>query len=197
MSWTIEDSSLTPEGRSDALRALDTALTAAAQQNILMFCAARDEGLENPSKKPFPAATIASNIIVIGAASPSGASWTWVSRDSVHYLFPGSELQDFLPELIPADMSAVDGSSTATALASGLAGLLLSILSKDTSKAWPNSKEGRQKKTDNILQKAIKGSVPYAQIWIIFERFLPANKQSENDKTAFQKLVNSLLHDAN
>ena len=192
MSWTIEKPKLAREkGKSEALGDLDSALLDAASKNILMFCAARDEGLEQPNEVPFPAASKTGNIFVIGAAAPSGAASTWVNKKAVHFLFPGIELRESRPKLMPPDMPVVDGSSPATALASGLAGLLLTILSTDTSKAWDHHKtEGRHDKINKILL-SVKGDKNYVQVWDLFSKFTD-NPRTEEDAATFQKMVTSI-----
>ncbi|ORY72160.1 peptidase S8/S53 domain-containing protein [Pseudomassariella vexata] len=184
MSWTIED---TPKAKDD-LASLNKALTDAANRNILMFCAARDEGLENPTNRPFPAASTTNSITIAGAAGPSGAISTWVSFESIHLLFPGLEIRDARQDLMPADMSAVDGSSTATACASGLAGLLLTILAGDGTKSW--SEEGRHEKIKKIMA-SVAGNTKYVQVWDLFDEYTAAR---EGDNSVFQKLVDGLIY---
>lgn len=192
MSWTIEKpKSARERAESQALGDLDIALLDAASKNILMFCAARDEGLEQPNEVPFPAASKTGNIFVIGAAAPSGAASTWVNKKAVHFLLPGTELRESRPKLMPPDMPVVDGSSPATALASGLAGLLLTILSADTTRAWDHHKrEGRHDKINKILL-SVKGDKNYVQVWDLFNKFTD-NPRAEEDTAAFQRMVNSI-----
>jgi hypothetical protein len=188
MSWTIEKSK-----KADALSDLDTALSKAGGKDILMFCAARDEGLENPKRRPFPAASGTNKIMIIGAAGPSGAISTWVNADAIHFLFPGIELREARPELMPPEMVTVDGSSTATALASGLAALLLTILATDTSNTW-NPKHGRHDKINNILT-SIQGDKKYVQIWDLFDEYT-RDSQTEGDRKVLQKMVDGILFKA-
>lgn len=194
MSWTIEDSWKTTE-KMQALGDLDDALEEAAKENILMFCAARDAGLENPKQVPFPAKSRTKNIMVIGAAGPSGAISTWVNAESVHFLFPGVELRSGIArlELMPPEMEEVDGSSTATALASGLAGLLLTILSTDTSNTW-DSKVGVHEKIKNILNN-VKGDTNYVQIWDLFRDYIQ-DPGTEGDAKTLQRMVDWILSKA-
>ena len=194
MSWTIEKSENTRE-KKKALLDLDEALEYAAKKNILMFCAARDEGLEQPKEVPFPAASRTRNIMIVGAAGPSGAISTWVNADAIHFLFPGTELRDARPDWMPPEMVTVDGSSTATALASGLAALLLTILGTDTSKTWdPVEHHGRHEKIKNILS-GIKGDKKYVQVWDLFDEYTRDSK-TEGDIVVLQKMVNWILSKA-
>jgi hypothetical protein len=196
MSWTIGKSEKTEE-KKKALMELDAALEEAAKNNILMFCAARDEGLEQPKEVPFPAASRTKNIMVIGAAGPSGTASTWVNADAIHFLFPGTELREVRPHFMPTEMVTVDGSSTATALASGLAAMLLTILSNDTSKTWdPVARHGRHEKINNILS-AVRNAVDkkYVQVWDLFEEYTGDSK-SEGDLVVLQKMVDWILSKA-
>jgi hypothetical protein len=194
MSWTIEKSEKTDEIKK-ALMDLDEALEDAAKKNILMFCAARDEGLERPKEVPFPAASRTKNIMIIGAAGPSGAISTWVNADAIHFLFPGIELRDARPDWMPPEMVTVDGSSTATALASGLAALLLMILANDTTKKWdPAATHGRHEKINNILN-GIRGDKKYVQVWELFDEFT-RDSRTEGDRVVLQEMVDFILSKA-
>jgi len=191
MSWTIGKSYKDGQ-KKEALGELDRAIRVASSKDILMFCAARDEGLEQPTEIPFPAASDVKNIHVIGAAAPSRAASTWVNDTTVHFLFPGTELRESRPKLIPPGMPAVDGSSSATALASGLAGLLLCILSTDTKKEWdPQKSERRHEKINNILG-SVRGDKKYVQVWDLFDQFI-RKPGSEGDLKVLQNMVDTLL----
>ncbi|KAL6796585.1 peptidase S8/S53 domain-containing protein [Trichoderma sp. SZMC 28012] len=185
MSWTIEESSTNRED----LGKLNQALKEAAENNILLFCAARDEGLENPTNKPYPAASDTKSITVVGAAGPSGAISTWVSMESVDLLFPGLEIREACADRMPADMSAVDGSSTATACATGLAGLLLKILSGTAAEREGWIKDKRHDRIKKLMTN-VAGSTKYVQVWDLFDDFIGA---PEGDEAAFQKLVAALV----
>jgi hypothetical protein len=63
----------------------------AAKNNILIFCAARDECLDQPKEVPFPAVGRTKNIMAIGVAGLSGAVLTWANASTIHFPFPGTE----------------------------------------------------------------------------------------------------------
>lgn len=196
MSWTIEKNEERNEEKNEkkttALGRLDHALREAAEKNILMFCAARDEGLEQPKAVPYPAASETKRIFVIGAASPSGAASTWVNESAVQFLFPGTELRESRPLLMPPELPSVDGSSSATALASGLAGLLLNILSTDTTKKWDSQRrKGRYEKISNILNN-IKSDKNYVQVWDLFDKFTN-RKESGKESEVWREMVDKIL----
>ncbi|PNP51064.1 hypothetical protein THARTR1_08292 [Trichoderma harzianum] len=121
MSWTIE-------GRTEAfqeskdLDSLKTAISTAETNQILMFCAASDQG-SNATENCYPSKW--GKCIKIGAATALGDKCTWVPSGQFEYLLPGKDIPFKLR--VPDGFSTVQesGSSLATALASGLAGLLL------------------------------------------------------------------------
>lgn len=108
----------------------------------LMFCAASDDGMRNssPNAEEFPSA-IEGKVFRIGAAvQETGQTWPNVTKsDTVHFVFPGvdfalgeqSRLHNLRSsgETDPNQLGEKDlrrtGSSVATALAAGLAALLI------------------------------------------------------------------------
>lgn len=182
----------TEQMSDNVTKQLDEALRKANTKGIVMLCAARDEGVENPGLRSYPAAG-ANDIFKIGAAAPTGISSEKTNREAVDFLFPGTELRDASPELKFPEMPAVDGSSSATALASGLVALLLSILSLDTKKNRDWSKM-RYHRIRDILKNVVAG-VPgedkkYVQIWQLFERF--TQPKTEGDGKKLQDLIDHL-----
>jgi len=187
MSWTIEDSKKVKE--QEILKELDDTLREAADRNILMFCAARDQGLEQRQNPTWPAKSkVRSCIFRIGAAIPSGASWPWVEMNAVDFLFPGAELRETRPELVPPNMASVDGSSTATALASGLAALLLWILLEGNDKDLKTIR--KHEKLKNILGR-VRGDNQYVQIWELFDDSI--NSQTEGEVSTLKKMAKRLF----
>ena len=102
---------------------LDDALKAAAGQNILIFCAASDGGPDTAVKDSLPAA--ASQVFCIGGATGTGVRDPIVGKQAVKYLVPGSctTVND------QGRHVELRGSSVATALAAGLAGVILQWIS--------------------------------------------------------------------
>lgn len=122
MSWTIERN----DDNIEDIRNLESAVEAAAKAGILMFCAATDQGVVQ--NRSFPAASGTKQLFKIGAADPSGAGWKWVGDPSeVDFFFPGHKLVHDRPGETPLEKCTIklSGSSIATALASGLAALVL------------------------------------------------------------------------
>ncbi|KAM0415654.1 hypothetical protein ACHAPT_013404 [Fusarium lateritium] len=117
MSWTIE-----PPEDEDERRGLEYAITEAANADILMFCSASDKGAKQTATYLSKATP---KIFTIGAAMASGAADTWVgSLSNISFTFPGNKVE---LDGSPTDTAVkeVTGSSVATALAAGLAALIL------------------------------------------------------------------------
>jgi Subtilase family len=116
MSWDVEQTSrnLTAGAK------LVTELTNASSQDILMFCSSSDNGLFSSSgRKFYPHCS--TKCIKIGAAAWDGHGCAWVD-DDVDFLLPGKDVP--FTWASPEQMDPQDGSSLATALAAGLAGIL-------------------------------------------------------------------------
>lgn len=187
MSWTID----LPEQHIPS--ELKEALHKAEEKNILMLCAARDEGIENPSQNRYPAAGSTQSII-IGAATPTGIHSPRVNQAAVHFLFPGTELQDAGPEFKHPDLRSLDGSSSATALASGLVALLLFIFAQSPgTKSIP--KNCRCVKVRNILKSVVNER--YVAIWDLFDEYIkpPPDKYTRLLLDTEQKAEDKTLED--
>jgi len=115
MVWTVEAA----EHHSDA-KDLEDALASAADANVVMFCSANDGNI--PAEKCYPRGE---KIIRIGAATDSGDPCPWVQ--DYHFLLPGDNIPFKSTPQTHATGSASHGSGSAlaTALASGLGGILL------------------------------------------------------------------------
>ncbi|KAL6831797.1 hypothetical protein V8C40DRAFT_159755 [Trichoderma camerunense] len=117
MSWTIDGT--TADASDIAL--LDSAINDAKNNNILMFCSTSDHG-STSSDNYYPAKT--AECIRIGAATALGDKCTWVP-EQYDYLLPGKNLPFQWKRQDGVSSWYESGSSLATALAAGLAGLLL------------------------------------------------------------------------
>ncbi|KAI6366354.1 hypothetical protein MCOR25_005169 [Pyricularia grisea] len=126
MSWTIEK---TESNKSD-VGELERAIEDAAKSDILMFCSASDQGMRRDNTYPYRCPT--KKIFRIGAAKATGAADEYVGDpNAVDFLFPGHKVVEEdsgdsneakQRRALPRDLT---GSSAATALASGLAALIL------------------------------------------------------------------------
>lgn len=116
MSWTIYASD---DGEnSESLKDLVATLGTAASRPILLYCAGQDQGEYEETRgrgKPYPASGEL-RIKRVGSARAYGGVSEFVNPSNVDYLFPGE---------IEAVAGVTTGSSAATALASGLAALIM------------------------------------------------------------------------
>ncbi|KAK7991272.1 hypothetical protein PG988_000066 [Apiospora saccharicola] len=121
MSWTIEKT----EMNKTEVEKLEKAIANAAEERILMFCAAADGGAQRD--RTYPAATARTkNIFKIGAAEPAGTATKWLGETLVDFIFPGHEVvRERQDDPGVTKYTPKTGSSVATALASGLAALVL------------------------------------------------------------------------
>ena len=125
MSWTISvpsaDEKLSPEDQA-AMADLESAITDASTKNILMFCSASDEGAVQSSTYP---SKHAKRIFTIGAADASGVVSKAVGDiNAVDFILPGKLVEDETDGAVK-NIQYWTGSSVATALAAGLAALIL------------------------------------------------------------------------
>jgi subtilisin family serine protease len=104
---------------------LEKAIGLAASEGILMFCAAADQGAYIDNS--YPAASPTKKLFKIGAAEASGTAIKWLGDPrAVDFIFPGHNVVKERPGDVPIDKhTSLSGSSVATALAAGLAAVIL------------------------------------------------------------------------
>lgn len=126
---------------------LKVAVAAASSKGILMFCSTGDQG-KCANDYIYPACL--PNVFKIGAAKPSGNDWDW-TEDS-HFTFPGEDLKVEIPSYIGSgEDSRASGSFLATALASGLAALILYCID-----ATDNDQLRKRARSYILMEKAFK-----------------------------------------
>ncbi|KAL6822091.1 hypothetical protein J3E69DRAFT_339920 [Trichoderma sp. SZMC 28015] len=115
MSWSMEENTNNPE----AQHRLETALGKADDngRGIIMISSASDQG--GNSVKTWPGES--GKCIRIGASTPTGDKSFQVHQRDMDFLFPGEAIQLGTNEV----QKTYDGSSFATAIAAGTAGLLI------------------------------------------------------------------------
>ena len=119
MSWTLSED---PDKANRAgLQELDRQIQMAASRNIVMFCAAADEARYYDGRKLYPKSSDTRRLTVVGSAKESGDPSEFVDREQVSMLFPGENIEG---------LDNLNGSSAATALASGLAALIIWCMQK-------------------------------------------------------------------
>lgn len=116
MSWDVEKTSR----NSSAGKKLEDELTKANDKHILMFCSSSDNGIFSSSGRTFYP-HLSGKCIKIGAAAWDGHGCAWVDED-IDFLLPGKDIP--FNWTSSEQMDPQDGSSLATALAAGLAGIL-------------------------------------------------------------------------
>ncbi|KAG5752043.1 hypothetical protein H9Q70_005330 [Fusarium xylarioides] len=119
MSWTVKEVRFGPGSNKKAIGSLDRAIQAAANEDILLFCAVQDNSHYEGKEQPFPQKSDTKQLIVVGSADEHGDKSKFVNGNSFNYLFPGEIV---IPEIIT---EGDEGSSVATAVAAGTAAMIL------------------------------------------------------------------------
>ncbi|KIW98644.1 uncharacterized protein Z519_00305 [Cladophialophora bantiana CBS 173.52] len=132
MSWTIRKSIYTPDSMNDGkdLDRLERALDEACKNGALLFCAAPDEGGISDEKfrtyYPVGCDSLSSRIFKIGAATSTNKEADRTGKSSqLDFILPGHEVRERGSDTVKVDDSLKSGSSVATALAAGLAALVI------------------------------------------------------------------------
>lgn len=117
MSWTIDDAS------QEDKKAMESAIHRKNGNRTIpiMFCASRDQGREIGERPLYPYASAPDLIYRIGAVDEYGGNLSMTPGD-VDYLLPCQGLDR---SSMDDSRKVTEGSSEATALAAGLAGLIL------------------------------------------------------------------------
>lgn len=186
MSWTID-----PPKDPKESQGLDSAVAEAANANILMFCSARDKGANSTSTYPSKATN---RIFTIGAANSSGASLDYIGNPAeLSYTFPGDKVE---VDDGPAKTAShtVDGSSVATALAAGLAALILYcvqvriFLTKDSEKQrvreyYKKVKEFEgMKKAFSAIDTTEESGHKFLKVWEVFGKQIEQKEQARAEE---------------
>ncbi|KAB2570885.1 hypothetical protein DBV05_g10459 [Lasiodiplodia theobromae] len=118
MSWTIEET----VSNMKSLKQLRAAINEAVEKNILLFCSANDQ-ISNDNSFP---GLCTEKRFKIGAATQYRKPTDSTGEIPVNFIMPGQNVLRERPEQVPVDnCHLLTGSSVATALASGLAALIL------------------------------------------------------------------------
>ncbi|KAK4077874.1 uncharacterized protein Triagg1_3568 [Trichoderma aggressivum f. europaeum] len=131
MSWTLPKSSAENETKDELHEILDLAV----KRKVIMFCSSPDEG--KFTELDYPSGPWRSRFFRIGAARADGTIFEWTPDDGISFVLPGvdvvkeqagrtsSETQSFGVTSRVADFKYETGSSVATALAAGLAAMII------------------------------------------------------------------------
>lgn len=184
MSWTID-----PPKDDRERQDLENAVIEAANANILMFCSASDKGAHDVQTYPSKAAT--GKIFTIGAANSSGASVDYVGNTSgLSYTFPGDRVEVDSGPNRKTPPEIVDGSSVATALAAGLAALILYciqvrvFLAKDSEKQKAREAYRKVKqhewmvKAFDTIETTKESNHKFLKVWEVFGKCVEQKDQT-------------------
>ncbi|KAL6873276.1 hypothetical protein HDV57DRAFT_504684 [Trichoderma longibrachiatum] len=188
MSWTIDS----PEDE-DERRFLDAAIVEAANADILMFCSASDKGAKQNPTYPSKATT---KIFTIGAATASGAADSWVGNlGNINFIFPGTKVEMDGPRSGTDNSSReVTGSSVATALAAGLAALVLYCVQVRLYLATDHEKQKARRdfqllKKHEHMMKALKdigtteeSNHKFIEVWEVFGKKVEEKERYDQDR---------------
>lgn len=188
MSWTID----APENEEER-RDLENAVIEAANADILMFCSATDKGAKQTATYPSKAAP--NKVFTIGAANAHGASVDYVGNlTNINYTFPGDKVEVDGGPARTTSQEIVDGSSVATALAAGLAALILYcvqvrvLLAPNDQKEKARSDFKKVKKYEGMRQafKAIEtteeSNHKFLKVWEMFGTPVRQKDKVEHEK---------------
>lgn len=171
MSWTVE---ITKKNEKQ-IEAFETQIRKAASRNIIMFCSGRDEAWNESSKSSYPAGCDTKKVYRVGSSDPYGNMSTWVNAGSIDYLLPGEAL-------FPGDK--LRGSSASTALASGLAALIIWCFEATGAGTDVVKKPDGMKK---LLDSMTKGN-KYLNILDFLDNSVPKNLNMAEKVVAASKL---------
>ncbi|KAI1109570.1 hypothetical protein F5Y14DRAFT_444621 [Nemania sp. NC0429] len=132
MSWTVREETGPDEDNSADITRIKNALRRATTDKKLVFCSAPDIGDISPDELSsyFPVGSGIHELFRIGAAKADNTPWPQAGgRNIVDYVLPGHDVAEKKgDEVIQNDKSLKSGSSIATALAAGLAALMIHVV---------------------------------------------------------------------
>ncbi|PNP43868.1 hypothetical protein TGAMA5MH_04151 [Trichoderma gamsii] len=187
MSWTID-----PPEDEEERRLLDLAIGAAANENILLFCSASDKGAKSSETYPSKATK---KIFTIGAATSSGMADPWVGNlGNINFTFPGTKVEMDGPRNDDSSSREVSGSSIATALAAGLAGLVLYCVQVRLLVATDQEKHKARRdfqllKQHDYMMKALKdigtteeSNHKFIEVWEVFGKKVEEKERYDQER---------------
>ncbi|KAH8892618.1 subtilisin-like protein [Thozetella sp. PMI_491] len=192
MSWTIEKPDTGDKAKEDEITELESAIQLAAKKNILMFCAATDGGPVRDTT--YPAASGTKWIFKIGAAEASGTAMKWLgSQDIVDFIMPGHQVvMERQNDPNVKRFTALTGSSVATALAAGLAAVILycaqiTVLLKEPGRRALDTPTYKALKTHEKMVAAFKrigttegSNHKFIQVWELFGKEVDKTRKDLN-----------------
>ena len=196
MSWSIPRT----ETNESHIAELEAQISAAHKENILMFCAATDEGLDVSHDRQFPAAC-KDKVFCIGGAEDSGRTDSSVGEQPVHFTAPGKAavglMQNRPSRAAENNAVSVMGSSVATALTAGLSALVLYCVGISKTKHFDIARQHQG--MEMILQRLARSgsganmNSTYIRAREHFELETEHYDWELDGKDALKKLVKSLI----
>lgn len=190
ISWTIRDLAASgqrtlSEQDTEAIESLKAAINSAKEKGILIFCSASDD-IKKKGVDTLPYNQARDYIFRIGAADAYG--WSDKATEdqrTIDYFLPGNQVADDVNPrlLLKEELKYRDGSSVATALAAGLASLVLyivNVMKVHYSKQPQNlakitrygdqlrRRDGMKKAFDNIITDDNYKDKKFLPVWDLF-----------------------------
>lgn len=132
MSWTVRKETGPDEDNSADIARIKNALRQATMDRKLVFCSAPDTGeiSSDELSSYFPVGSGIQELFRIGAAKADNTPWPQAGgRNIVDYVLPGHDVAEKKgDEVLQNGKSLKSGSSIATALAAGLAALMIHVV---------------------------------------------------------------------
>ncbi|KAF2729240.1 hypothetical protein EJ04DRAFT_556217 [Polyplosphaeria fusca] len=188
MSWSIDKITNTADAR-DLQKAIEDAIGA----GILLFCASDDQGNSRPEdSETYPARINPLRIFRVGAATRSGMQAEWVR--GVDYILPGErdQLIPFFGEQLSSHEPRT-ASSLATALASGLAALMLYCAMLDNKNNYEALRT--QEKMNGAFKNLCKSHPgnQYLHVSEVFGEYLPKGSVGDVEETENRRAIEQVV----
>ena len=191
MSWTILND---PKNPNDHLTRLETAIGKAHDKGALVFCSAPDVGalgaLDLSRYYPFGCTSLSGKIFRIGAAKADGHMYSWAGDPrTVDFILPGHDIEyreddktSDMEENIPRT-----GSSVATALAAGLAALIIHCVRLGAIHNHRSATSGAIIDTNGVTEHSVQAIKHYKAMSHVFRRMIET-PSTEGPRLDIQRL---------
>ncbi|KAH0545484.1 hypothetical protein FGG08_000485 [Glutinoglossum americanum] len=188
MSWTVQQTG----DNQASIKKLENAIGQAVEADILLFCSANDLG--NQKDKPYPASCDSRRIFRIGAATLTGDKWKRVGDEDADFVFPGEKIL-VQPQHYPLAQKCktLSGSSIATAIAAGLAALILYMVEVDNHRNL-RAMTNYERMKAAFSAPGTAGRIPYILVWDLFKtKVQMGDEVVEDEKRIFEWVVKQLV----
>ncbi len=178
----------------ETVKMLKAAIDLAIENNIILFCSAEDKGENSTTGLTYPKCINTYRVISIGAATATGGAWEWSGHGEVDFLLPGHELRiPGFEDQVANHEKGHSGSSLATALAAGLAALILHC-----AELCSHEKCEELIDIDKMLQAFrqfnvdLKEKSLFIRIWTVFEESLKGRRPTGDDGKIIEHVMSAL-----